>query len=69
MSITATNRINTEREVEVVISFHRETLRESITMTIYASGMHSTVFMTVNEARDLHDALYRTASEIDENAN
>ena len=69
MSIIATNRIKTERDTEVVINFHRETSRNSITMNIYSSGMHATVFMSVNDARHLYDALYRTASEIDEDTN
>ena len=69
MGIIATNRIKTERNTEVVINLHRDMSRDSITMTIYVSGMQTTVFMTVNEARDLHKALGRTVSEIDEDTN
>lgn len=69
MGIIATNRIKTERDTEVVINLHKGHHRESITMTIYTSGMRSTVFMNLQEARDLHDALYRTTSEIDEDTN
>ncbi len=69
MGIIATNRIKTDRNAEVVINHHRDMSRDSITMTIYVSGMQTTVFMTVNEARDLHKALCRTVSEIDEDTN
>ena len=69
MGIVATNRIKTVRDTEIVINFHRDMSRDSITMTIYVSGMQTTVFMTVNEALDLHKALGRTGSEIDEDTN
>ena len=67
--ITATNRIKTERNTEVVISFHNGSDSESITMSIYASGMQTMMFLTIQEARDLHKALGRTTSEIDEDTN
>ena len=69
MGIIATNRIKTDRNAEVVINFHRDMSRDSITMTIYVSGMQTTVFMTVNEARDLQNALDRTNRAIDEATN
>ena len=69
MGIVATNRIKTVRDTEIVINFHRYMSRDSITMTIYVSGMQTTVFMTVNEARDLQNALDRTNREIDEDTN
>ena len=67
--ITATNRIKTERNTEVVISFHKGSDSESITMSIYASGMQTMMFLTIQEAPDLHKALGRTTSEIDEDTN
>ena len=69
MSITATNRIKTVRDTEIVINFHRDMSRDSITMTIYVSGMQTTVFLTRQEALDLQNVLDRTNREIDEDTN
>ena len=69
MGIIATNRIKTDRKAEVVINFHRDVSRDSITMTIYVSGMQTTVFLTRQEALDLQNVLDRTNREIDEDTN
>lgn len=66
MAIIATNRIKTERDIEVVVNFHREICRDSVTITIYASGVQTTLFMTSKEACDLQNALDRTNREFDE---
>ena len=69
MGIVATNRIKTVRDTEIVINFHRDMSRDSITMTIYVSGMQTTVFLTRQEALDLQNVLDRTNREIDEDTN
>lgn len=69
MCIIATNRIKTERNTEVVINLHSKAFGKSVTISIYCEGMSSTLHLTPKEARDLHDALYRTASEINEDQN
>ena len=69
MGIVATNRIKTKREIEVVFNLHRDDFGESVTMSIYASGMQTTVFLTRQEAYDLQNAIDRTALEIDEETN
>ena len=69
MGIVATNRIKTVRDTEIVINFHRYMSRDSITMTIYVSGMQTTVFLTRQEALDLQNVLDRTNREIDEDTN
>lgn len=69
MGIVATNRIKTVRDTEIVINFHRYMSSDSITMTIYVSGMQTTVFLTRQEALDLQNVLDRTNREIDEDTN
>ena len=69
MPIIATNRIKTDRAVEIVFNLHKETGkigRDSVTMTMYAQGMQATVFMSPQEACDLQIALERTNREFDE---
>lgn len=66
MSIIATNRINTERNIEVVINFHRETRGDSVSISLYANGMSSILHLTAQEACDLQNALDRTNREFDE---
>lgn len=66
MPIIATNRIFTGRGVEIVFNFHRDTGRDSVTMTMYGQGMQATVFLSPQEACDLQIALERTNREFDE---
>ena len=66
MSIIATNRITTERNIEVVISLHRFATGDSVTISFYANGMSSVLHLTAQEAFDLQKAINRTNFEINE---
>ena len=66
MSIIATNRITTERNIEVVISLHRSATGDSVTMSFYSNGMSNNLHLTPKESFDLQKAINRTNFEINE---